>query len=146
VQGIKNATTAEVYQTHARIALEAKDKDEFNRCQSMLTDLYEDSDWNPSRRFKKNRKEFLAYKILYYLYANNWLDLSTLMNDLTPEDKANKGVQHALQVVSAYNTNNFHKFFQLYKSSPNMNAYVVDFFIDPVRTNAFKAMVHCELS
>lgn len=64
VQRIKNEFTVEVYEIHARIALEAKDLGEYNQCQSMLRQLYE-------LGLKGHPEEFLSYRIMYLLHTRN---------------------------------------------------------------------------
>ena len=42
VQGIHNKFSVEIYQVHARLALEAQDLDQFNSCMSRLFELYKE--------------------------------------------------------------------------------------------------------
>jgi hypothetical protein len=62
------------------------------------------------------------------------------MAELTPAHKAEPAVAHSLQVRSSLATGNYHAFFLLYADAPNMNAYIMDHFIDRERANALLTM------
>ncbi|SJX64664.1 uncharacterized protein SRS1_15480 [Sporisorium reilianum f. sp. reilianum] len=136
VQRIKNEFTVKVYEIHARIALEMGDLGEYNQCQSQLRGLY-------AYGIKGSAMEFLAYRILYLLHTKNRRDVNALMAELTEEHKAETAVAHALEVRAALVTGNYHSFFQLYTDAPNMNAYIMDHFVERERINALLIMSKC---
>ncbi|KAL1996361.1 hypothetical protein VTN49DRAFT_126 [Thermomyces lanuginosus] len=133
VQHIRNEFTVTVYEIHARIALEKGDLGEYNQCQTQLRALYE-------RNLGGHPMEFKAYRILYFIYTRNQAAINDVLTDLTPAEKADPAVRHALEVRSALALGNYHRFFQLYLDTPNMGAYLMDMFVDRERLAALAAI------
>lgn len=105
------------------------DLGEYNQCQTQLYSLYGEG-------FKGHEEEFKAYRILYLLHTCNRADMNDLLANLTPVDKQDKSVQHALQVRSVLAAGNFHRFFKLYLEAPKMGGYLMDSFIARERMSA----------
>ena len=122
VQHIKNDFTVNVYEIHARIALEKGDLGEYNQCQTQLRALYD-------QNLGGHPTEFKAYRILYFIHTCNRTDLNDVLSDLTAADKGDAAVKHALDVRSSLALGNYHRFFQLYLDTPNMGAYLMDMFV-----------------
>jgi SAC3 family protein LENG8/THP3 len=129
VQHIKNAFTVDVYETHARIALEEGDLGEYNQCQTQLRALYK-------LGLGGHPEEFLAYRILYFVHTCNRTDLNDVLANLTKADKAHEVVKYALDVRSATANQNYHKLFRLYLDPPIMTGYLMDRFIGRERLAA----------
>lgn len=71
-----------------------------------------------------------------------WLDseLNLLLSTLTPEQRAQPAVEHALKVQTALATSNYHAFFVLFTQAPNMGAYMMDHFVERERVAALATM------
>lgn len=134
VQFIRNSFTVLVYETHARIALEISDHEEFNQCQSQLKSLYEVV---PS----DNQYEFLGYLILYLIYTENTTEIQLTLSKLPSDSHQHPVIDHALKVRRAWSLNNYHRLFSLYKRSPAMSAKVMDWFIERERKQAIKIIM-----
>ncbi|KAJ2616942.1 hypothetical protein H4S08_000540 [Coemansia sp. RSA 1365] len=133
VQRISNSFTVEVYEMHARIALESNDLGEYNQCQTQLKQLY-------SIGIPGNAMEFLAYRVLYLLYTRNKGDINAALAAMTPSEKENPAVEHALGIRAAMAAGNYHRFFKLYLATPNMGGYLIDKFIARERCAALQKM------
>ncbi|KAJ7576866.1 SAC3/GANP/Nin1/mts3/eIF-3 p25 family-domain-containing protein [Mycena floridula] len=129
VQRIKNEFTVEVYEQHGRMALEHGDMVEYNQCQASLKSLYE-------LGIPGKVEEFTAYRILMLLHGRNPSELNLYVGQLTPKQKADSSVQHALGVQRSIAIGNYRRLFLLYLHAPNMGAYIMDHFIDRERARA----------
>ncbi|KAJ6822126.1 SAC3 family protein A isoform X1 [Iris pallida] len=134
VQRIQNELTVKVYETHARLALEAGDLPEYNQCQSKLKSLYAEG-------IKGCHLEFSAYNLLcVILHSNNNRDLLSAMRRLSNEAKEDQAVKHALAVRSAVLSGNYILFFRLYKDGPNLNTCLMDLYVERMRFEAIKCI------
>jgi SAC3 family protein LENG8/THP3 len=177
VQNLRCSFVLEVYETHARILLEHGDLNEFNQCQTMIRNLtspqYMEEDGMVDgrcsshvvtstgtdifRQVDETADEFKAYRILYDLVHNSWLDLGFALSQCAADGdferdcpNGHRAVQvassrsssrHALQVVKAVVHNDYHTFFRLYEFAPHLSAYLMDFLVRRIRIEAYKRIV-----
>lgn len=134
VQRIRNELTVKVYETHARLALEAGDLPEYNQCQSQLMTLYAEG-------IEGCHMEFSAYNLLcVILHSYNNRNLSSSMSRLSKEAKKDEAVKHALAVRAAVTAGNYVLFFRLYKTAPNLITCLMDLYVEKMRYEAVKCM------
>jgi len=132
VQCIRDAFTVEVYETHARIALEMADHTEFNQCQSQLQVLYNDVGG-------ENRSEFTGYFVLYLIFTEDHSGLQVLLRKLKQNN--DEVIGHALKVRKAWATGKHYELFKLFKNAPKMSSFVMDWFIERERKRALKKLI-----
>jgi hypothetical protein len=61
-------------------------------------------------------------------------EILKMLKSLTFEEKMCEPIQHALNVRKCLASGNFGRFFKLYRDAPNMGGYMMDVFIDKIRT------------
>lgn len=91
VQNIRDTFAVQVYEAHARIAVQNADFGEYNQCQTQLKVLYENG-------FVGNESEFTAYRLLYLLITQNLVDLNNELKCLSYEIRNSPDVSIALQI------------------------------------------------
>ena len=63
------------------------------------------------------------------------------MAELSPEEKSDECVAHALKLRTAWSLQNYKRFFQLYLAAPKMSGYLIDWFLDRERKAALRIMI-----
>uniref|UniRef100_A0A7S3YM12 PCI domain-containing protein n=1 Tax=Heterosigma akashiwo TaxID=2829 RepID=A0A7S3YM12_HETAK len=141
VQQIRDGLAVDVYETHARIALEEGDLNEYNQCQTQLKELY-------ASGAPGHEMEFTAYRVLYYVNMQDnqknqdgSTEMLKMLKALRPAQRADPAVAHALRVRQAMAEDDYHLFFQLYEDAPNMSAYIMDLMLDKIRVKALQRVV-----
>eukprot|EP00898_Chlorokybus_atmophyticus_P006931 jgi/Chlat1/7239/Chrsp58S06884 len=130
VQHIKSKLTTEAYELHARLALQNGDLAEYNQCQTQLNALYEEG-------LPGTISEFSSYRLLYCVFhQGSSLDLLAALSKLTGKLRQDPAVQHALAVREAVAANNYCAFFRLYSHAPNLNASLMDVYLERARLEA----------
>eukprot|EP00873_Tetraselmis_striata_P036119 jgi/Tetstr1/456383/TSEL_043117.t1 len=138
VQHIRNAFTAELYEAHARAALEYGEMGDYIQCQTKLNDLYSDG-------IPGSKDEFMAYYTLHLVAHSQLggddgaLQRTALMNwlrSMTESERSGPAVAHALKVRAATAMDNNVAFFQLKACAPNLGARIMELHEEQMRFNA----------
>ena len=135
MQCIRDEFMIEVYETHARIAIEASDHAEFNQCQSQLAALYKDG------KKSDNQAEFAAYSIIYCLYTKNMTDMTKRLSQLSEDMAKDQLISDALKLRSHLSLGNYLGFFRIYKRSSAHMKLLVGKFIERERRKAISTIV-----
>ena len=134
----------DVYETHARIALQEGDLNEYNQCQTQLKELY--VFLKDDETAVTNHNEFVAYRLLYYVFlgcnqksnGGGSSDLFHLLLSLSPEQKQDAAIQHALKVRVSVADWDYHLFFGLITGSPNLGVHLMDRIVPYMRHTALQ--------
>lgn len=139
VQALKGAIAVDIYEAHARAALEYGDMAEYNQCQGQLRYLY-------SLKDNEHNAEFVAYRILYqsiFSYTNeNKSELVGLLESLSILDsqlEKTRHVRHALAVRKSLVSHNYAFFFKLYATAPALGRALMDVAVPKIRFSCITA-------
>lgn len=153
VQRIFNTLAVQVYEFHAGIALEEGDLNEYNQSQTQLKELYDLLRHKDEKEGLKNHDEFIAYRIIYYVfltgnekYDGGSSDLFKIMLNLTGEQKKSPFILHALNVRRAVTENDYHAFFKLRQTCPNKGPCLMNLMLNNLRVIGLKRMMKAYLS
>jgi len=64
-----------------------------------------------------------------------------MLKQLSPEEKQQEPMMHALQIRNALSQGNYCRFFKLYHDAPNSGASLIDVFIDKIRILSLRNLV-----
>lgn len=127
VQLIRDEFAVQVYETHAKIAIENDDLGEYNQCQSRLNTLYQGGE-----NERKNKLEFLSYKIVYFILTENYSEICKLkLTELYDEpgkyqQKANNVfISFALQLFDHCYQQSYVEFFNVVARIKKWNKRIV---------------------
>ena len=84
--------------------------------------------------------------LLYFLLVLHhiqilFLDLTSVLAELTKKEKENECVSHALKLRTAWSLQNYKRFFQLYLGAPKMSGYLIDWFTGRERKAALRIII-----
>jgi hypothetical protein len=69
------------------------------------------------------------------------IDLTSALAALTPEEKEDECIAHAIALRSAWSHGNYRRFFRLYVDAPKMSGYLMDWFIDRERRRSLTVII-----
>jgi len=123
----------DVYETHARIAMEVGDLSEFNQCQTQLISVY-----TKKKELATNFFEFTLYRILYYTITNDSISIHSILKELSPEQRKNPDILYGIEIHRYIISNNYALFFRNYKKAPYSAVFLINQLLPKVR---FEALV-----
>lgn len=136
VQHVETLFTANVYETHARIALEQTDLGEFNTCVAQVMTLFSKDGLEEDELIVD---EFWCYRILYdTLFATSSYELAKLLKQLSLKERSRVATSYALQVTMAVQSFDWVQFLKLYDTPPakTMAAYLMELLFTRVRSQS----------
>jgi hypothetical protein len=116
----------------------------------------------PLKQSDKCADEFGAYALLYALVNRSWMSLkmeymrirrrhiqqqqqqpssSLPYSNNCKNNNTMTACQHAMCVIQAVLENNYHQFFTLYNTAPNLSGYLMDFLVKRVRDMAYQSIM-----
>ncbi|KAK9835859.1 hypothetical protein WJX74_009622 [Apatococcus lobatus] len=138
VQHIHDEVAAQVYEAHARAALEYGDMAEYNQCQQQLETLHKSG-------VKGCEQEFLACRLLYQSAHSKHGEATALLATLqaaVDQAQPSREVLHAISVCEAMQAHNYRACFKLYASAPRMGRALMDIAYPNLRFDALRML--CE--
>ena len=83
---------------------------------------------------------FLPLSLSLSLSHSHSIELCSVRSELSSDLCSDAAVNHALMLSSAWYMSNYHRFFELYRQTPNHGRDLVDLFIDRERKAALKTI------
>ena len=89
--------------------------------------------------------EWNGWLVLHHIQLL-FLDLTSVLAELTKKEKENECVSHALKLRTAWSLQNYKRFFELYLGAPKMSGYLIDWFIGRERKAALRIIIKAYVS
>lgn len=141
IQNVREMLTVEVYETHARIAIEVSDWAEFNQCQSRLKQLYLEQDPEEGPSVAISASEFAAYRLLHSCSISSRAYQAELLDQSKSSLLEHDFTRHALNVCRAYLSGAYSSFVSFYEDAPRMCPYLMDVLATKLQQRGLSAMV-----